>query len=555
MVNINHHHYTSKEGIIEWDIKSYYAYLPATFIYHDLSLDFIDTNPKKFKFWIWPVETPTGKKAILTSMGLSYLYAPFFAIGHVSSLISDKHEPDGYSEPYHTALQFSTYIYFLISLVLLMKILRNYFSDRITALTLFAIAAGTNLFYYITYSAAMPHGYNFFLIILFIFYLEKWIDKINIKYTIILGLVAGLIALIRPTNIVVLFLVPLWKVGSINDFKERINLLLKKWPLIVLMALAFILVWVPQFAYWKCVSGKIFYFTYGERSDQFFWGNPQIWKILFSYEKGWFVYTPMMLLAVIGFWFLHRRKLKLSTPVTLYVVLMVYILSAWWCWWYGGSFGQRSMIDFYGLMAIPLAAFFEWIFNKKWLKYFAVVLVAWLVFFNQFNIKQYRNQSISYWWMNKEGYWENFLKVKPTCKYWNIAMHPNYKIARLGIYEPIAPYNKLQVVSDEMLANEVVSSNLTNTTLIDSLKIGQDPIQSDSLLLNSFASNLVVNNGAEQYFKKIKVDYYVNQIHNCASWKKDIEKQARKNELSYEEMALIEAERIYNNYSQKYDQR
>ena len=45
-VNFNHHNYSGDEGVIKWDVKSYYAYLPATFIYNDLSLDFIDEYPE-----------------------------------------------------------------------------------------------------------------------------------------------------------------------------------------------------------------------------------------------------------------------------------------------------------------------------------------------------------------------------------------------------------------------------------------------------------------------------------------------------------------------------
>ena len=69
------------------------------------------------------------------------------------------------------------------------------------------------------------------------------------------------------------------------------------------------------------------------------------------------------------------------------------------------------------------------------------------------------------------------------------------------------------------------------------------------------AKEQVDSSRAEVYFKKIKIDYYVNQIDNCASWHKEIENKAQKRDIPYAEMALIEANRIYNNYSQKYDQR
>jgi len=135
-------------------------------------------------------------------------------------------------------------------------------------------------------------------------------------------------------------------------------------------------------------------------------------------------------------------------------------------------------------------------------------------------------------------------------------MHPDYDKARLGIYEWVAPFNKKQEVSDEMLVKKIVNDNINNTTLLDSLKVNHtESFKPDSVLLNDFAQLIVVNNLAESYFKKIKIDYYVNEINNCASWKKDIEKMAEKRGLNYQQMALLEAERVYKNYSQRYDQR
>lgn len=556
MINTNHHKWAKNEGVIVWDVKSYYAYLPAAFIYHDLSLDFMSENPDKFNKWIWPIQTPIGKKSILTTMGLSVMYAPFFGIAHIVAKISPQFEADGYSLPYQYALAFSTYFYFLLGLFVLRKILLRYFNDNVTAFTLFSVAAGTNLFYYISYEACMSHGYNFVLITIFIYFLEKWTDKITLKHTIILGLLSGLIALIRPTNIIILILIPFWKVGSWREFTNRLVLLFKKWQHVFIMAVFFVLVWSPQFAYWKFVSGQFFYFSYGERDDTFFWSNPQISKILFSYEKGWFVYTPLMLFAILGLITLKCRKIKLTIPILIYVFVMIYVLSSWWSWWYGGAFGQRSMVDFYGLMAIPLAAFIEYGFRKKVLKNITIVSVVLLIAFNQFNIQQYRNMAISYWWMNKEGYWENFLQLRPTCKYWNVAMHPDYEKARKGIYEPIAPFNKNQVVTDSMLIERFVIENIQNIKLIDSLKqCIPDSLLVDSILLQNYASKLVEDQKAERYFELIKIDYYVDQINKCNSWREEIEEEANRKNLSYKEMAKIEAKRIYNNYSQKYDQR
>ena len=45
---LNVSYWKTGRGVIYWDTLSYYAYLPATFIYHDLSLKFIDSDVKYY---------------------------------------------------------------------------------------------------------------------------------------------------------------------------------------------------------------------------------------------------------------------------------------------------------------------------------------------------------------------------------------------------------------------------------------------------------------------------------------------------------------------------
>ena len=56
------------------DVISYYGYLPAMFIYHDVSLSFIDADREAFKDQYWPETTPEGKHVLKTTMGLGILY-------------------------------------------------------------------------------------------------------------------------------------------------------------------------------------------------------------------------------------------------------------------------------------------------------------------------------------------------------------------------------------------------------------------------------------------------------------------------------------------------
>ena len=48
LINFSNHRWVKEKSVIQWDIISYYGYLPATFIYKDLSLKFRNDNIKKF---------------------------------------------------------------------------------------------------------------------------------------------------------------------------------------------------------------------------------------------------------------------------------------------------------------------------------------------------------------------------------------------------------------------------------------------------------------------------------------------------------------------------
>ncbi len=469
LINLDHRNW-QRDRVIEWDVKSYYAYLPAVFIYQDLSLEFIDNDREKLGDLIWPIQTPTGKRAIITTMGMSVLYMPFFLMAHVYANLTGW-EADGYSIPYRVALNFSVLFYVLAGMWFLSRLLLKHFSQKVTALTLLALGMGTNLLYYTTHEGAMSHGYNFALIALFLWLTHRFHEgERSLGHIVWLGLLAGFITLVRPTNIIVLVLFFLWGVDSWKAFSLRVEWFARRWYFVLVMALFFVLAWVPQFLYWHWVSGQLFFFTYGEEGGGFFWHNPQVFNILFSYKKGWFVYTPIMFFAFLSIFLLPFIKTQNSTPlrglfapILIYKLLNIYILASWWSWWFGGGFGLRAFVDSYAVLAIPLAALISLaVKQKKNIHYPAVGLLILLLWFNFFQIQQYRRMAIHYWWMNKEAYWETFLKKRPTERYWELITIPDYEKARQGIYVAIQPgqdSNKAETETGEDTASDLAFPN------------------------------------------------------------------------------------------------
>jgi glycosyltransferase involved in cell wall biosynthesis len=446
IINTNVRYWERDNRVIAWDVISYYAYLPATFIHGDLTLDFVDTEHRKNEKRFWPLSTPEGKKVIKTSMGLSILYLPAFVLGHAIALLTN-YPADGFSLPYKFFLIWGAFVYLILGLVLLRNILSRYFSNWIVAFTLLALFFGTNLLNYSTFEATMPHVYNFFLFSLFLHLTLGWHEKQTLKNSLLLGLITGLIILVRPTNLIIILVLILIGVTSFREAGNRIVFFLTRWKHVLIMLSAAILVWVPQMIYWKYQTGQLFYFSYpGER---FFFDNPQILNGLFSYRKGWLLYAPVMIFSIIGFVALYRRQKQFFWPLSIITIITIYIIFSWWSWWYGGSFGGRAMIDYYPLLAFPLAAFLQWCSERKAvLRNFVLFVMILFVFQGTFHSIQYYYGALHFDSMTKAAYWNSFWKVKPGVSYWDLLEEPDSKKAMEGI-AAIIPQSK-NIIPDSL---------------------------------------------------------------------------------------------------------
>ncbi len=424
------------DRIIAQDVLHYYAYLPAVFIYQDIELKYVTENPSAYQNKVWPIHSQLGKNTIVTTMGMSIMYTPAFLTTRIYMLLTGQGEDDGYGPPYRLGLIIGTLVYLLFALILLKKLLLKFFSTVVVAITLLIVVPGTNLFHYATAEATMTHANSFFLYAAFLYLTVLWHEKPSFRLSILLGLVSGMIALVRPTNAIIGLVFIFWDVKSLESLKDKALFFVKnyKW-LMTLLAFA-VLIWVPQIVYWKTMTGLYFFNGYG--SDQgFFFNNPQIFNNLFSYRKGWLVYTPVMILAFIGIVIMFRKLKGIAVPLIIFTLLNVYIISSWWAWWYGGGFGLRAYVESYALYAVGFAAFVQWVIDRrKWIVTLPVMLIiVAFIALNLFQTRQYYFGSIHYVGMTKEAYWHSFLKLKPYGKFYDKLTIPNMEKARQGIYE------------------------------------------------------------------------------------------------------------------------
>ncbi|MCX8212274.1 MAG: hypothetical protein OTI34_14560 [Lewinella sp.] len=341
-------------------------YLPAAFIYNDLKeVKFLDNVIDKYRPTADPYQVFThesGNKVMKYSIGQSVMYAPFFAVAHAWASATDAYPADGFSFPYQFMISMGSLIVSFLGLFWLMTVLRFYFREGVVALTLLLIVFGTNYLNYSAIDGAMTHNNVFSLGALLLLTSHRFYVRATLSRALLIGLCLGLMALTRPTEIIAAIIPLLWGLDLMQKgaLKKRLEFLGGHWGKLLAAAAVTMLIGSIQIIYWKYVSGDWLVYSYQDQG--FDWLSPHLNKGFFSYKAGWLIYTPLMALSLIGFIPLLRRKSALFPVLFIHALLFIYVAFSWSVWWYGGSLGQRTMVQEYAVLAFPLAAFLSWVF-------------------------------------------------------------------------------------------------------------------------------------------------------------------------------------------------
>ena len=398
------------EAPIRSDGFSYYVYLPAWFIHHDPSLRATaracceGTFPGYTGIIRWP---RTRRWVNSHPIGVAVMQAPLFLAAHALTMATGQ-PADGFSRYYQHAAGISGLLWAIAGLWVLRDLLRRHFSDAVTAWALAAIAFGTNLFHHATYDSTFSHAYSFFLFAAFLNLTERWHSAPNRRLSLLVGLTAGLIVLVRHTNAPFLIVFPLYGVTSRAALAESMARFRANGRRIAEAAGVAIAVTIPQLAIYTAATGRPIMSAYGEAGFNF--SSPRVFDVLFSVEKGLFFWSPILLAAVFGLVRVVVSRHSANAfvwPSAIFLAVNTWLIASWWDWQFGGSYGHRGFVDVLPVFALGLAAVFEWSARRRAAVAGVAIVMCAATALSIFQMLQYWNGTIPI----RDTTWERYLQT------------------------------------------------------------------------------------------------------------------------------------------------
>jgi hypothetical protein len=378
---------------INSDGYDYYRYLPMVFI--DPPIDPLNHQA-------------TDKPLIKHYVGTAILFLPFFLLAYVFSALF--HLPlDGYSVLFQIFIALGNLFYLLWGLLFFNKFLRFYIkSDWIIGLVLISSVFATNAFYYSVIAPAWCHVLSFAMISFLLYHVKKIYADYNKRSLFYIIIILSLIFWTRPTDIVVIVLLPFFA-GDFITFRSTVQKIVADKKVLISAFLVALLPSICQLWTYKLQTGHFVIWAYTNEGFDFY--NPEITNVLFSYAKGFFVYAPICFLSLFGLISLYKRNRFQFLGVLIYLILNVYIISSWWCWNYGFCYGQRAFIDHFTIFFFLLALVLNDL-KSKWIRISVVVLIVLCNVLNWVQMYQYEKGILDNdYKTDKKGYWSVFLKT------------------------------------------------------------------------------------------------------------------------------------------------
>lgn len=379
---------------IHGDGRGYYAFARTILFQHNLDFeqdwyygyqyDPRMSNPSFRLNYI----TPNGHFANHWTIGPAILWSPFLMTAQAITPIVDKVRRthvanDGFATPYMVAMAIGTLFYGFLALWISLLVVRKYVPERWAFLAVLGIWLASSFPFYLYVEPSFAHTHSAFLVAVFVWLWDRTRENRTWHQWLILGAIAGLMVDTYYPNALVLVLVLFESVQKLwTAWRERAGGRIT--TLVVnnlLFALTALVVFFPTLLTKKILWGS--YFQTGYKQD-WFWNSPAFFRVVFS-SHGALSWTPILIPAVIGLFFLRRIDRTLSNAMLLTLLAFTYFIGCYEGWHAIPSFGNRFFISFTLFFILGLAVLMKELsdlWDTKRVALSASLATAFLVLWN-----------------------------------------------------------------------------------------------------------------------------------------------------------------------------
>jgi hypothetical protein len=372
---------------LQSDAFYYYAYLRSLTFDRDVSLanDYrmlgLGDKPHLFE------PTVTGYAHSAWTMGPAIVWSPFFATGHIvaTRLAAQGRDVavDGTSFPYRQSIVIAGLVYALIGWWLALRLCEHWFGTRLAATATVLVAGGSFMLWYMIVEPTMTHAPSMAAVAGFFLYWARTRDHRSVRGWIVLGLIAGLMTLLRWQNALFAIVpacdaaVALWHAWRANDRSRVRATLLGGLVFTAVAAIAFL----PQMLAWHAIYGSLL--AVSPVGPQIRLADPELVLTLFSSRNGLLAMSPILYIGALGLLAFSRRRPSIGVPMVLATVAMVWFNASIQDWWGSDGYGGRRFDGIIPLMVIGVACALDslrgWVSARpQWIVAgAAAVLVAW----------------------------------------------------------------------------------------------------------------------------------------------------------------------------------
>lgn len=342
----------------------YYSYLNS--LVADVDLNFSN----EYQYFSGPrMLTKTGLVVNKFSIGPALLWLPFFILARFVG------PPDGFSRIYQVFTGLGAVFYGALGLWFCLVVAKKYFSEKIALTATLGVWLASNLFFYLPVDPINSHAVSFFISSLVLLYLQKYFKKRKFSFVFILGILMGILCMIRVQDLI--FSGPII-ILLVSELKNKGKNYLATVYKICLFLMAHFIGFLPQLIVWKVLYGEIKspYLIHGEN---FNWLKPQILPVLVGEHNGLLFYSPILIFSLIGFFFFFKKEKLLAFVGFSLFLLQTYVVACWHNWWGGAAYGGRMFISLMPFFIIGLGMFLEQ-YKKRWK--FLNLIILFLGVFN-----------------------------------------------------------------------------------------------------------------------------------------------------------------------------